>query len=57
MYIALRLTTAGALTALTYSGGTGGTAAIQVRGTGGAGSIILFGFPFETMTVLSRPCA
>ncbi len=41
---------AGAASALTYSGGTGGTAAIQVAGTGGKGSIVMFGFPFETIT-------
>lgn len=41
---------AGATSALTYSGGIGGTAAIQVVGTGGLGSIVLFGFPFETIT-------
>src|SRR5262249_50741488 len=31
-----------------------GTAAIQVQGTGGAGSIVMFGFPFEAMTNASR---
>jgi len=45
---------AGAISALTYSGGTGGTAAIQVQGSGGAGSIVLFAFPFETMTNATR---
>ncbi len=45
---------AGAISALTYSGGTGGTAAIQVPGTGGKGSIVMFGFPFETMTSATR---
>ncbi|HVT30073.1 MAG TPA: N-acetylmuramoyl-L-alanine amidase [Lacipirellulaceae bacterium] len=41
---------AGAASALTYSGGTGGTAAIQAQGAGGKGSIVMFGFPFETIT-------
>ena len=41
---------AGAVSALTYSGGTGGTAAIQVAATGGKGGIVMFGFPFETIT-------
>jgi len=45
---------AGAVSALTYSGGTGGTAAIQVQGTGGAGNIVMFGFPFEAMTNETR---
>ncbi len=45
---------AGAVSALTYSGGTGGSAAIQVAGTGGKGSIVMFGFPFEVMTNASR---
>ena len=45
---------AGAVSALTYSGGTGGTAAIQVAGTGGKGSIVMFGFPFETITSAAR---
>jgi hypothetical protein len=41
---------AGALSALTYGGGTGGSAAIQVPGTGGRGSVVMLGFPFETIT-------
>jgi hypothetical protein len=45
---------AGAVSALTYSGGTGGTAAIQVQGTGGQGSIVMFAFPFETITDAAR---
>jgi hypothetical protein len=40
----------GAQAALTYSGGAGGNAAIQVQGTGGRGNIVMFGFPFETIT-------
>lgn len=45
---------AGAVSALSYSGGTGGTAAIQVQGMGGAGSIVMFAFPFEAMTSAAR---
>jgi hypothetical protein len=45
---------AGAVSALTYSGGTGGTAAIQVQGTGGSGSIVMLAFPFETITDATR---
>jgi hypothetical protein len=44
---------AGAQTALSYSGGTGGSAAIQVTGTGGRGNVVMFGFPFETITTAS----
>jgi hypothetical protein len=40
----------GALTALNYSGGTGGSAAIQFAGIGGRGNVVMFGFPFETIT-------
>ncbi|MCC7476408.1 MAG: fibronectin type III domain-containing protein [Pirellulales bacterium] len=40
----------GAISALSYSGGSGGNAAIQVSGTGGAGNLVMFGFPFETLT-------
>ncbi len=47
----------GAASALTYSGGTGGTAAIQVQGTGGAGNIVMFGFPFETITTAANRAA
>jgi hypothetical protein len=47
----------GAQTALTYSGGTGGSAAIQVPGTGGRGSIVMFGFPFETITTAPNRAA
>lgn len=45
---------AGSAVALTYSGGTGGAAAIQKQGTGGKGSIVVFGFPFETITDATR---
>jgi hypothetical protein len=48
---------AGAQAALTYSGGTGGTAAIQVPGTGGRGSVVMFGFPFETITTAANRAA
>jgi hypothetical protein len=40
----------GAQTALTYVGGSGGSAAIQVPGAGGRGSVVMLGFPFETIT-------
>jgi hypothetical protein len=48
---------AGALAALTYSGGTGGAAGIQVAGTDGRGSIVMFGFPFETITTAANRAA
>jgi hypothetical protein len=48
---------AGAQLALNYSGGTGGGAAIQVQGTGGRGSIVMFGFPFETITSAANRAA
>jgi len=41
---------AGSAVALSYSGGTGGAAAIQKSGAGGRGSVVLAGFPFETIT-------
>jgi hypothetical protein len=40
----------GALTAMNYSGGLGGSAAIQAAGTGGRGSMVMLAFPFETIT-------
>jgi len=40
----------GSAVALTYSGGTGGAAAIQRAGTAGRGNVVLAGFPFETIT-------
>ena len=40
----------GATSALSYVGGTGGTAAIQYQGTGSQGSLVMLGFPFETIT-------
>jgi len=45
---------AGAVAALTYNGGAGGAAAIQVQGTGGNGSIVMLAFPFETITNAAR---
>ena len=48
---------AGAVQALTYSGGTGGSAGIQVPGTGGRGSVVVFGFPFETITTAANRAA
>jgi N-acetylmuramoyl-L-alanine amidase len=48
---------AGAQAALTYSGGTGGNAAIQVQGTAGRGSIVMLGFPFETITTAENRAA
>lgn len=43
----------GAVAALNYANGAG-AAAIQVAGTGGAGSIVMLAFPFETITDASR---
>jgi hypothetical protein len=43
----------GAVVALNYNNGAG-AAAIQVTGAGGAGNIVMFGFPFETMTDATR---
>lgn len=40
----------GAITAASYSGGTGGTAAIQFDGGDSAGNLVLLAFPFETIT-------
>lgn len=40
----------GSAVALAYSGGTGGAAAIQRAGTGGRGSVVVAGFPFESIT-------
>ena len=41
---------AGAVQALTYQGGAGGSAGIQVAGVGGRGNVVAFGFPLETIT-------
>jgi hypothetical protein len=40
----------GAQLALNYVGGAGGGAGIQVPGAGGRGNVVVFGFPFETIT-------
>ncbi len=48
---------AGAVQALTYSGGSGGSAGIQVPGTDGRGSVVMFGFPFETITTAANRAA
>ncbi len=42
--------TNGSVAAISYVGGIGGTAAIQYSGGGGAGKLVNFGFPFETIT-------
>ena len=47
----------GAQTTVTYSGGAGGSAGIQVTGTDGRGSIVMFGFPFETITTAANRTA
>jgi hypothetical protein len=44
----------GAQGALNYAGGTGGAAAIQAQGEDGRGSLVMFGFPFETITSAER---
>ncbi len=48
---------AGAQAALSYVGGTGGNAAIQVEGAGGRGRVVMLGFPFETITTASDRAA
>jgi hypothetical protein len=45
-----------ALAALTYANGAG-NAAIQAAGTGGRGSIVMLGFPFETITTAANRAA
>jgi hypothetical protein len=47
---------AGAQVALNYTNGSGG-AAIQVAGAGGRGSVVMFGFPFETITTAANRAA
>jgi D-alanyl-D-alanine carboxypeptidase len=42
--------TNGAVAALSYSGGLGGTAAVQYSGIQDGGKVVVFGFPFETIT-------
>ncbi len=39
----------GAVTALNYAGGTGGGAAIQKKGSGVDGDVVMLAFPFETI--------
>jgi len=40
----------GSIAALSYVGGSGGTAAVQFDGSGGGtGNVVTFGFPFETI--------
>jgi len=48
---------AGAAQALAYIGGSGGSAGIQVAGTDGRGSVVMFGFPFETITTAANRAA
>jgi hypothetical protein len=47
---------AGAQAALNYANGSGG-AGVQVSGTGGRGSVVMFGFPFETITTAANRAA
>lgn len=42
--------TNGSIVALTYSGGTGGAAAVQYDGSLGGGRVMNWGFPFESIT-------
>jgi hypothetical protein len=44
----------GSMSALNYSGGSGGGAALQFDGAAGSGRVVLFGFPFETITSVTR---
>ena len=44
----------GAVPALNYSGGSGGAAALQYDGAVGSGRVVIFGFPFETITSATR---
>jgi hypothetical protein len=48
---------AGGQIALQYSGGVGGGAGIQVPGVDGRGNVVMFGFPFETITSASARAA
>ncbi len=47
----------GASSAMNYSGGLGGTAAVQHDGSGGGGKVVFLGFPFETITSASARTA
>jgi len=44
------LPTNGSVSALAYSGGTAGSAAVQYDGALGGGKVVNWGFPFETIT-------
>lgn len=44
----------GATAAMNYSGVASGAAAIQYDGSAGGGRVVLFGFPFETITDATR---
>lgn len=44
----------GSTPALNYSGGLGGAAALQYEGAVGSGRVVIFGFPFETITSATR---
>jgi D-alanyl-D-alanine carboxypeptidase len=41
--------TNGSVSAISYSGGTGGSAAVQYDGSRGGGKLVYWGFPFETI--------
>lgn len=45
---------AGAVAALSYVGGTGGTAAVQYEGTCGRYRVMMFAFPFETISSAAK---
>ena len=47
----------GAVSVLTYGGRGGGSAATQATGTEGRGNVVMFGFPFETITSQSMRSA
>src|SRR5213078_3640313 len=47
---------AGAQAAMAYANGAGG-AGIQAAGTGGRGSVVMLGFPFETITTSANRTA
>ena len=50
-------TTGGSSAALTYSGGTGGNAAVQYANTATGSKVVTFGFPFETITTAAARSA
>ena len=45
---------AGVRSAMTYSGNSAGSAAIQYDGSAGGGRLVYFGFPFETISSATR---